>query len=432
MKPMPLPTDLNGEVTLVQLIGGGAKGEVYRGIRSADGTQVAVRLLNPRSATTDLDRLRHETRMLGSVHSPHLVRRFSAGKRDDGTHFVVMELLPGLNLHHVLHFGEIINLPRVIHIGMQVARALHAAHQVGVFHRGLKPSNIQFIENGDDAFFVKILDFGLEPFFSSADAVARAPGMTPLDVAFLAPEQIRGQEAEVRTDVYALGALLYLLTTRTMPFVSGQVDVQLKEVLERAPQAPVARAPGLEIPAALSSLVLRCMAKKGAERPASVAEVANGLAQLEVPPPDHQDLYVHEIMDRARDQVFSDQSTHVFSMIQPGSALTDGAMLDELEEGAATREMRALPRGALIAAPASTEAMGIAVQSAGYGHSPFSEVDGEPESQANPTQVLNQPPKFQSGGDSLDIPTEHSPPPEMDPATQRASDANAPDAPDEG
>jgi serine/threonine protein kinase len=340
VKVRDLPHELSDQVRLVQLIAESERSEIYRGILAESGTSVAVKILKGVSAGAgekseddlDFDRLRHETRILASVQSPNIARPVTTGRSKSGEPYLASELLSGLSVTQALRFAELLTLSRVVHIGLQIARALHAAHQVGVLHRALRPDNVFLIQEGDDPFFVKVMNFGLAKTYTAANAPTTGVDLNVGKVAYLTPEQIRGDEVDVHSDVYALGTLLFLLATRSLPFEKENAQDLIGAILNDAHEHAGARAPGLGIPSALSALIARCLAKDPVERPRSVEEVAIGLVQLGLPQPEPANDYAREVLYRAREQHFEEQPTGVIPIVR--SSLSDEALVDALDPGA--------------------------------------------------------------------------------------------------
>jgi serine/threonine-protein kinase len=161
VKRIALPLALPGGFHITQLIGRGGMADVYKGTERATNTPVAVKILSADADEELAERFVHEARILATLDNPHLVKLLGAGKAEKHGQYLVMEFLDGVTLGHLLHYPEVLSIPRIVHIALQIARGLHAAHQAGVVHRDLSPSNVIVVEETDDAFFTKVLDFGI-------------------------------------------------------------------------------------------------------------------------------------------------------------------------------------------------------------------------------------------------------------------------------
>ncbi len=218
-----------------------------------------------------LDRLKQEIRLARKISHRHVLRTHDFGE-SDGIPFVTMEYLKGITLRSLLDGRGPLPLPLVLRIARQVVEGLEAAHAVGVVHRDIKPGNVLFDLRGD----AKIMDFGLAT--PVAGTLAGESDILIGSPRYMAPEQIRGEQVDARTDLYALGVMLFELCWGAPPFDSPRIN----EILAMHLEAPV---PSLnawmpEIPQELSALVSRLMAKRKEDRPQSAAEVVEILKLL--------------------------------------------------------------------------------------------------------------------------------------------------------
>jgi len=228
------------------------------------------------------ERFRREAEATALLRSPHTISLYDFGVTDDGTFFIVMELLDGLDLDSLVRRFGPVEPERAVFLLTQVCASLEEAHAHGLVHRDIKPSNIFTCRMGLATDFVKVLDFGLvkKPRVDEGDTMlTRVNGLwgTP---AYLAPEAVEGGDtADHRVDVYALGCVAYWLLTGTQVFEAETPVGVMVQHMSRAPVPPSQRS-GRAIPAALDAVVLACLAKKPADRPASAGEVARRLAQV--------------------------------------------------------------------------------------------------------------------------------------------------------
>jgi serine/threonine protein kinase len=255
---------------LVRRLGRGGMAIVYEARRMATGEHVALKAIDPSACGAD-ESLRREVRALTRLDHPNVVRlRQSAIRRREP--FFTMDLLPGPNLAAVLAQG----LPKLLTILRRIAKALAFVHARGIVHRDLTPSNVLFRAPDEPV----LVDFGLAtPLPSSAAQEPRKAGCKIVGtLAYMAPEQIRGQPVDARTDLYAFGCILYEALAGRVPFAGNHRATVLRQHLEATPCPPSLFARG--IPAAVEDLALRLLAKTPRERVGSAVEVVAALDAL--------------------------------------------------------------------------------------------------------------------------------------------------------
>jgi len=218
-----------------------------------------------------LELLKQEIRLARKITHRYVLRTHDFGE-SGGIPYVTMEYLKGITLRSLLDGRGRLPLPLVLRIARQVAEGLEAAHGVGVVHRDIKPANILFDVRGD----AKIMDFGL-----AAPVAAASPGDAGTLIGsprYMSPEQIRGERVDARTDLYALGIMLFELGSGMAPYDSPRINDLLTMHLETPLPALVEAAP--DLPQDLGALVFRLMAKRPEDRPQSAAEVVEILKML--------------------------------------------------------------------------------------------------------------------------------------------------------
>ncbi len=277
-----------GSYRLEALLGRGGMGEVFRASHQMLARPAAVKMIRPEvigehapdKARVILERFRREAEASATLRSPHTISLYDFGMAQDGTFFLVMELLEGLDLERLVErFGP---LPpeRAVHLLCQVCHSLEEAHRRGMIHRDIKPSNIFTCRMGLEVDFVKVLDFGLVKLPEDGGPEAAkltAPNATAGTPAFIAPEVVHGEHSvDARVDIYALGCVAYWLLTGQLVFEARQPLQQLLRHLNEAP-VPPSRRVELPIPGPLDDVVLACLAKDPAARPATAAELATRL-----------------------------------------------------------------------------------------------------------------------------------------------------------
>ncbi|MFD4658497.1 protein kinase [Kitasatospora sp. NPDC058444] len=255
---------LNGRYELVGMLGVGGMATVWRGVDRVLGRQVAVKVLNggladdPRFA----ERFSREAQHAAMLVHPRIVMVFDSGV-DQGTPFIVMELVSGRSLAALLAEQQSLPVERAVGIAAAVCEALSVAHAAGLVHRDIKPGNIMITDDGG----VKVVDFGIARAGSSSNLTQTASVLGT--AAYLSPEQATASALDGRTDLYAVGCVLTEMLTGATPFTAETpVAIAFKHVSEQ-PLPPSVRRPGL--PPALDAAVLRLLAKNPADRPADAA-----------------------------------------------------------------------------------------------------------------------------------------------------------------
>jgi serine/threonine-protein kinase len=256
---------------------------VYKAVQRPLDRVVALKVLG-RNPEGDVDpgfekRFFLEASMTARLKHPNTITVHDYGRTDDGVFFLAMEYLEGETLARALKAGPF-PWPRALSVGAQVARSLREAHRLGLVHRDLKPANIMLLTEGTGGDVVKVLDFGLVKSFAQPGAPPppnlqlTQAGVLLGSPLYMAPEQARN-EADPRTDVYALGVVLYQAIAGRTPFVGTQsVEVIVKHMRERPPPL---RELVPAVPEAVHALVMRCLAKKPAERFQSMDELLDAM-----------------------------------------------------------------------------------------------------------------------------------------------------------
>jgi len=267
-----------GPYEILAPLGAGGMGEVYRSRDTRLDRSVAIKIL-PANLSYDFDRLQRfeqEARILSSLNHPNLLGIFDVG-REDGFQYIVSELLDGETLGQRLATGPL-PLRKAVDYGVQMANGLAAAHEKGIVHRDLKPDNVFVTKDGR----VKILDFGLAKSILNVSGntatqagPATLPGVVMGTAGYMSPEQVRGQAADVRSDVFSLGAILYEMVAGQRAFRGDSSIETMNAILKDDP--PEISTAARNIPPAMERLIRRCLEKAPEERFQSPRDLAFAL-----------------------------------------------------------------------------------------------------------------------------------------------------------
>ncbi len=279
-----------GSYELVERLGSGGMGEVWRAKHRMLVRPAAVKLIRPDrlgvQPETSIRRFEREAQATGALRSPHTVELYDFGITDDGTFYYAMELLEGLDLDSLVKRHGPLPANRTVHILKQICRSLADAHARGLVHRDIKPANIFLCTLGSEWDFTKVLDFGLvkpspgDALDVTGASVAGSPMGTP---SFLAPEIALGETADGRADLYSLGCVAYWLITGAELFPEDTAMKVIMAHVNAAPEPPSVRG-GRRVPASLESIVMQCLEKRPDQRPASALEIHRRLETCGIDP----------------------------------------------------------------------------------------------------------------------------------------------------
>jgi serine/threonine-protein kinase len=252
-----------GNYRILAKIGTGGMGAVYLAEHPLIGKKVALKVIHRELAGNRevVQRFFQEAKAVNQIGNEHIVEIHDFGVTPDNDHFYIMEYLEGRTLASVLASERTLDIMRALHIGTQIASALASAHASQVIHRDLKPDNIMLMRRLGDPDFVKVLDFGLAKMFAAgASSVKTAAGVLLGTPQYMSPEACESKrDIDHRTDIYALGILLFQMLTGVLPFDGESMGEVLVKQVTALPPAPRGFNPA--IPPSVEQILLRCLAK---------------------------------------------------------------------------------------------------------------------------------------------------------------------------
>jgi serine/threonine-protein kinase len=283
--PAMIGREIAGRYRMLAKLGEGGMGTVYRAEQISLKRTVAVKLLRPDvlGNLMLLRRFNAEAEAVAKLSHPNTVNIYDFGQDTDGTLFIAMELIEGRSLRAVIQREAPLPPRRALAIALQVAASLSDAHARSIIHRDLKPDNVMLQDRGRERDVARVLDFGIAKLRDDNRATQMQMTQqgdmlgTPQ---YMAPEQIRAEMVDGRTDIYALGCLLYEMVTARLPHEAPTIMALLSKHLLEQPVPPSQRRPELGLPGALDRLILGAMAKDPAARPPTMDAFSEQLAAL--------------------------------------------------------------------------------------------------------------------------------------------------------
>jgi len=271
---MPVPNRIDGRYEILEEIGGGAMGAVYKALDTRLERTVAIKTIRLDPNRTDVQDFRirfdREAKLAGRLNHPNIVTVYDSGESDDIA-FISMEFVPGTSLESLIKEDSRVSLEEAVHITVQVADALAYAHGQGVVHRDIKPGNIMRLESGQ----IKLTDFGISQLSNSDLTQSGVVLGTPK---YMSPEQIVGSRVDGRSDIFSLGVVLYEMLTGRVPFQAPTLVSMMHTVLHTQPDIPSHWAPS--VPPPIVSSLARCLSKLPEDRYASAADLAADLRRF--------------------------------------------------------------------------------------------------------------------------------------------------------
>ena len=260
-----------GRYVIVEEIGQGAMGVVYKAVDPLIDRTVAIKTINLDLSKEELanfeKRFQREVQSAGKLNHPNIVTVYDVG-RTEGVAYMAMEFLEGKELREILDSGVVLPIEKIAHIASQVADGLGFAHEHGIVHRDVKPANVMVMKNG----LIKITDFGIAQMSSASRTMS---GMVMGSPKYMSPEQVVGQAVDGRSDIFSLGVVLYEMLAGKTPFAGENISAIMYQILNDEPIPP--KAFNQNIPDSINFIVLKALAKHPDKRYQNAKEMARDL-----------------------------------------------------------------------------------------------------------------------------------------------------------
>lgn len=268
--------------SVINELGRGGMGTVYKCLDVKLNTEVAVKVVSFTFSPSEVARFHKEAKALARLNHPNILTVRDFGYSNDGTVFLVTDIVRGEGIDSVIESGGAIPLEGALPMFLQICDGLAHAHRNNILHRDLKPSNIMIAATGkeDDPHIVKLMDFGLAKLQLDDQRLTKTGAMVG-SPAYMSPEQADAKSTDERSDIYSLGCLMYEVLTGEQPFTAGNIPaIMLAQINKPAPKL-VDKLPDMIFPLELEAIVAKCLAKKKEDRFQSVIELRNAIAAVD-------------------------------------------------------------------------------------------------------------------------------------------------------
>ena len=273
---------LDGRYRIEAVLGEGGMGLVYRARHAMLNKPLAIKVLKPEVSKDAevMQRFQQEAQSASAIGSQHIIDISDFGTLPDQSTYFVMEFLDGVSLTKAMEMEHPMRTERLIRVAKQICDALGAAHERSIVHRDLKPDNIYLVKRGNDKDFVKVLDFGIAKVGGASSKLTKA-GQVFGTPHYMSPEQCAGANVDQRTDIYALGVILYEMASGRVPFDADNLMGILTKHMYEKPIAPHELPPPVEVPPGLEAIIMKCLEKSTEVRYQSMGEVKADLEAIE-------------------------------------------------------------------------------------------------------------------------------------------------------
>jgi serine/threonine protein kinase len=271
---------VSGKYKLVDKIGSGGMGEVYLGVNEPLGQRVAVKFLSRKYTDNEqvIMRFLNEARSYCKVSHPNAVTLLDYGQHTDGALFLLTEFVEGRSLTDTVFEDGPLSPRQALALGMQCAEVLGAAHRQGVIHRDLKPDNLMLMAGEGDRYNVKVLDFGIAKMVDDERGQVTETGSVFGTPEFMSPEQAQGHEADPRSDLYALGIILFYAMTGRLPFTDESQYKILEAHIKTGPPRP-SEVSEIDVPMGIEAVIMKCLNKDPSGRFQDAEELVAALEE---------------------------------------------------------------------------------------------------------------------------------------------------------
>jgi serine/threonine protein kinase/HEAT repeat protein len=279
VEKLPIGAKL-GVYQIVRVLGEGGMGFVYEATHLTLGRRTAIKMLRPElsNQATVVTRFLNEAKAVNLINHQNIVNVYDYGDDQEGGVYFIMEFLEGETLYDLMYRRRPMQLPLFLHLFGQIARALAAAHAKQIVHRDLKPANVFVVAREDNPAFIKLLDFGVAQLRGAGAQALTIAGTVMGTPQYMSPEQISGGHMDARTDVWAMGVMMYRATTGEAPYKGEEFGDLAGKILYTVPRPPGEL---VQMPASLAQLISKCLERSLADRCQSMQELIAGLAQVQ-------------------------------------------------------------------------------------------------------------------------------------------------------